>query len=391
MSLVGLPALDRRLLHVFVAGPGEGEGIAIALPERGWILVDGCVAPGRPASRDPRVRFPLAAIHDRYGAPTDDPVELMLLTHPHVDHAHGFAELIEALEPRRVALTGVNDPLWSLADEAEAYESLRPRASTATQQSTGRVTLALRAIESYGAERGAILAACEGVTLHRASGLGVVACSPTGTWLQGRRDEGVLADDMVHRANWLSAVLSVELGRTRVVLGGDLPVRDGSGTVPTGWDAVLAKRPELVWHQGLKVPHHGSRDARHPDLIEARDQERAWCLTPFNSSGLPRTDADDGLDRLLRGNDRVLLTAPSRSRQMQRALDEHRVTPADLAKITGRPPPSPGFGPADTTYRAPRALDALDAVWCVGFDDAGRVAGRWRGQAAVEVVAARPA
>ena len=43
-----LAILSRDLLYVFVAGPGYGEGIAVAFPERGWLMVDGCqVVDGR--------------------------------------------------------------------------------------------------------------------------------------------------------------------------------------------------------------------------------------------------------------------------------------------------------------------------------------------------------
>ena len=63
MSL-DLEALDRNLLYVMVAGPGFGEGVAVALPERGWILVDGCRVDG-PVGED----LPLAAIVERFRRP----------------------------------------------------------------------------------------------------------------------------------------------------------------------------------------------------------------------------------------------------------------------------------------------------------------------------------
>ena len=51
-------SLDRSLLHVFVAGPGYGEGIAIALPGQGWLLLDGC--------ETTHGKLPLVAILERW-------------------------------------------------------------------------------------------------------------------------------------------------------------------------------------------------------------------------------------------------------------------------------------------------------------------------------------
>ncbi|TVQ88165.1 MAG: hypothetical protein EA397_17370 [Deltaproteobacteria bacterium] len=56
-----LEQLDRSLLHVFVAGPGTGEGIAIALPgpDLGWILIDGCRCTPDPSDEELSVRWVL--------------------------------------------------------------------------------------------------------------------------------------------------------------------------------------------------------------------------------------------------------------------------------------------------------------------------------------------
>lgn len=88
--------LDRSLLHVFVAGPGYGEGIAVALPHSGWIVLDGCrVSTGH---------LPILSILDRWRSPTE-PVDALLLTHPHTDHAFGIRETIEGTAPRRIGVT----------------------------------------------------------------------------------------------------------------------------------------------------------------------------------------------------------------------------------------------------------------------------------------------
>ena len=57
-------------------------------------------------------------------------VELVVLTHPHQDHAHGLAELIEIFEPERVVVTGTSEPERTLADEALALEAMRKESRT---------------------------------------------------------------------------------------------------------------------------------------------------------------------------------------------------------------------------------------------------------------------
>jgi glyoxylase-like metal-dependent hydrolase (beta-lactamase superfamily II) len=89
-------SLDRALLHVFVAGPGYGEGIAVALPGTGWIVLDGCrVSTGR---------LPILNILQRWRIP-EEPLDALLLTHPHTDHAFGIREMIEENAPRAIGLT----------------------------------------------------------------------------------------------------------------------------------------------------------------------------------------------------------------------------------------------------------------------------------------------
>jgi len=157
--------------------------------------------------------------------------------------------------------------------------------------------------------------------------------------------------------------------------------------VATGWDLVLNDHPHLVHHDVLKVPHHGSRDALHKALVGPMRKVRAWCLTPFNSASLPKTDDEDGLDTLLAGQSPVMLTAMSLSRRLQAAHDDGRVTPAELGDATAALRSSKTFWDGDTVWRAGTALAPLDAVWCVAIGADGQIAGRWRGPAAVEVFA----
>src|SRR5882672_1091181 len=112
----GLPnTLDDQLLHVFVIGPGVGESIVVRIPGGHWIVVDGCMV-GREGSA------PLALLR-HYGV---DRIQAAILTHPHMDHARGFSDLLGS-EAVHCALVGCVDGWQSeptlYAKEAERRES----------------------------------------------------------------------------------------------------------------------------------------------------------------------------------------------------------------------------------------------------------------------------
>lgn len=324
-----LTRLERSLLYVFLAGPGQGEGIAVALPGAGWLLIDNC--------RTADEALPLERLYLRFRDSGDDRVRLLLLTHPHRDHASGFNDLLDGCEPELVALTGLAPP---------------------------EKTLELGEVAAH-------------------------VCSPDADHLRAWLDDGTALDP--RQANAISAVLRLAFGDSLVILGGDLPVSKGGSEVPTGWNSVMRRHPDLSGHQCLKVPHHGSREALHPVLLGAAPTaDRAWMLTPFNSSGLPRPDDEDGLDVLLRSQSPVLLSARSLSSKFQAASAEGRVLRGELDRQTQSLKRDVRYREGDTVVTRSTARAALDPVWGVAMDRSGRVVGRWRGSAAVEVVSAAP-
>ncbi len=369
--LDALQALDRTKLHVFVAGPGEGEGIAVALPESGWVIVDGCVS-----SREGK---PLLAILDRWRR-VDERVVAFVLTHPHEDHAKGVVELLERFPPTHIAITR---PLLPRDTGSPA---------TATALLARRVNAALAAVELTLRERGArLIDLLESATLPLGSPrVAVRVRAPHEAAVRAFFREPGVARRVREAANDISGVLEVTFGDTRVVLAGDLP-RFHTGTtkrVPAGWDRVLSARPQLGQHAMLKVPHHGSEAAFHPELMTSGGRERrAWCVTPFSRCGLPSVVSMAGLPRLLDRDPQVHLTAPPLSKEVQAAAAQRgRARLSQLADRLARTPIGVPFldnGGIEVTPRS--ALRPLDAVWCFACDDRNAVVGRWRGVAALEV------
>jgi|GEM_PF-2528315 len=382
--LGALTRLNRDWLHVFVAGPGQGEGIAVALPERGWMLVDGCSTADR--------RFPLEAILQQWRMTDDDPVEAMVLTHPHEDHVEGVAELIEALSPKQVAVTTGSTPGSTLLQVVQALIRNSTDGSTRTGLLAAKVMAAFEAIEVWErAHPGGLRGLVDGRLLLSGAMVQVHARSPD----QAGVDGFLLSKDLGRRlrssANHLSVVLEVCFGSLRLVLTGDLPhlERRGGSPVPTGWQAVASRHPHLVNHQGLKVPHHGSAEAMHPGWMTHQSApRRAWLVTPYNSSGLPRLARMDGLPHLLAHEEEVLLTAlpASKSRQAS-STGGHRVQLAQLVDRLAHQKAGTSFLDGGTVIKAGTAVEPLDPVWCVAFDQDGQIQGRWHGRAALAVSA----
>lgn len=374
-SLDALERLDRDHLHVFVAGPGLGEGVAVALPESGWLLVDGCTT-----GTDGR-GLPLEAIVTRFRASADEPVVAMVLTHPHEDHVGGFAELIDALRPRVIGLLAWESP------RRGALRALRSRpASTTDRLRQGSVLRALSAVDRWAEEHpGKLLALCDGVPVPVApSPAKVIARAP-------HEDEVVvfvttekLQGGYCRDTNRISIVLEVEHGAARLVLGSDLP-----RTAWGGWDRTMADHPHLGAHAVLKIPHHGSAEAMHPGLMPVRSAEqRAWAVTPYNRSRLPRVAELDGLPSLLEREPSILLTAMPASKRVQaRVPQPGTVSLGQLASRMALQPTGTSFLDGAGVEVTPRDdLEPLDPVWCVAVDRTANIVGRWRGRVALEVV-----
>jgi glyoxylase-like metal-dependent hydrolase (beta-lactamase superfamily II) len=154
-----LVALDRSRLHVFVAGPGQGEAVAIALPVKGWVLVDSCRAAHERNGTD----LPLVSIVRRFRN-ADDPVEALILTHPHRDHSDGFAELVDTVKPGRIGIVGLPAPCRNLLDEADEWIASQARTTGIDRARLGAVKGALTAVREWTrAHAGALLVLRDGV------------------------------------------------------------------------------------------------------------------------------------------------------------------------------------------------------------------------------------
>lgn len=317
-----LPALAPDRLQVLVFGPGTGELVVVRAPPNDWMVIDGC--------RIGTTSYGLRTI-EHYGAKSN--VRLVALSHPHLDHAGGFAELVDAVAPTASPTWPLLGLLWPAPltgrvsrDAATAFREARVHQALASIRGRWRRRPTCRWPMNRGDER-------------RLGDARVRVLSPTtaardrafAAWAGARR----------HDDNQVATALEVQWHGRRLVLGADLVERPGSG-----WSAVLAFDRNVVRHAGLKVPHHGSDAALHDPLLAKQDRlSRTFVVTPFASRDLPRFGAKEGVGRLLAVAPEVHLTALPRDhdRQAGTPLRVRRSALARHGKSWAIDPPTPGF------------------------------------------------
>jgi hypothetical protein len=369
-------ALDRDRLHLFVAGPGPGEGLALALPrpELGWIFVDGC--------KSNKNEYPLHEIWKDYRL-DGEPTLGIVLTHPHKDHYEGMVRLIDLASPRWLAC---------VATHHQARAEVRAlRDDPVVQDYPGLLSGSVKDVLSriqhewdWNGTGRVLLRAGGSLPLGRTDvTIEVVAPDPDGTRAFFRDPD--LAELLRARANELSAVLHVRFGATRLVLGGDLPERDHGAGPRTGWTKVLLSCPGLPGSLVLKIPHHGSDGARHPDMVKfgVAPGGACWVLTPFlggRERPLPRFDRGRGVDALLDGINEVRLTSLPKGWTTKAPLDA-------VVPISAIEPP-PAIAVPGARFKSLAGLTKgkpLDAVWVFAVDDKNRRTALHRGDRALTI------
>jgi competence protein ComEC len=240
------------LLTLSFLDVGQGDAITLRTPAGRWIVVDtGPRGPGWDAGA--RVVLP----HLRQAGARR--IELLILTHPHLDHVGGAEALLRGMEVGRVA-----DP--GLPAAGSFYLDLL---GLALEDRTG--WWPLQAGDSWEVD------GVELVVLHPVAGADTLAPS--------------------HGANSLSVILEVRFGGFRALLTGDAPAEI---------EEVLSAAGAISPVQVLKVGHHGSRTSTGWDLLSQAEPEVA--IIPAgrgNSFGHPHPQV---LERLRRSGARLYRT-----------------------------------------------------------------------------------
>lgn len=371
-DLAKLELLDRELLHVFVAGPGRGESVVVALPTQGWVVLDSCTT--RPASIPKN--NPAIEILAKWKSPAES-VEWLILTHPHTDHVEGFVDLLERAHPDSIGVTGFD----TAASILKAFEEWRRESGTTDETLAKlRVEASFRAIQTRNEAGTPITSLHAGVVLPTScDDLELKVVAPDRGNL-----EALLAvanwRQLKAKANELSTVLQIVFGKTQLLLGGDFPLlNQNKQEITPGWESI---HKSLGQHHAFKLPHHGSDDAIPWRDLNSAGTPVAWWVTPYSSSSLPRLDV---LKKLVAVRSPVRQTAVSTSKGLQiqkpspasytlQQLEQHAFTGAS------------GFLSDAIELSPPLIDDPLAPVWCTAFDSLGCIQHHWRGEVAFEIV-----
>lgn len=314
-----LPDLPPGHLAVLAFGPGIGELVLVRVPPGSWLVLDGCGAGDTDYA---------AAALEHYGMARPSAI---VLTHPHDDHCRGLAGLIEASTP---------------PDRKETWPRIGmvlPPGSDVAGRSGGFIAGAtLQAIAAIESRWSASPACRWNVNAGDAEPLGDARLRVLSPQADVRADQ--LARWQAGRSfnkNIVSTALLLEWRGRRVVLGSDLVE-----TPAHGWSHSLLLDPDLGDHDYLKVPHHGSDEALHDDLLRTggRVLDPLRVLTPYSPGRLPKFAAGLGAGRIVSLGGTTYLTGLPRSHRAQSGQPERRAL-AELAShgdITFRPTTS-GF------------------------------------------------
>ena len=381
-DLAELTGLDRTLLTVFVFGPGEGEGILVALPGTGWIAIDGAQVGSR---------FPLLEVLRRYKGAAE-PIDAVVLTHPHRDHYRGIVELLDdgalgaavrcvgcvALYVEGLERNSADLEMEALAATVDPVDPLARLGAGGAR----RILERIRTEWSEHPDRRLPLFAGSFVPLGAKDVQARVLAPDRGMAERLFGSEGP-SGRLLERANELSAAMEISYGSTRVLLGADLPA-----AVATGWSRVAAgEKMDLGQHVCLKVPHHGSPEALAPQLLAlppGGQAGRTWVVTPFSSKELPSFEPGKGIDLLLAGEPALHLCAfPARWRMplpVPAVVHRSEVKPA-LVGIHG------SLGALGQPVQAGNdpTMAPEDCAWALQFDRDAHLVGRFRGRAAAVV------
>ncbi len=293
-----LPDLDPEHLIVLTFGPGFGELILVRVPPDVWMVVDGCGVQA--------VDYATEALARYHAHPS-----VVLLTHPHNDHSRGLANVIEAATPRdqqhtwpRIGM--VLPPGNDIARRSSDFIAGATLKVISAIESRWRASPACRWDVNVGDTE-----QLGDATIHVLSPRADVRAQKLDLWKARELfDKNVIA----------TALLLSWRGR-RIVLGSDLVEHPGDG-----WSHSLVLDPELGDHDLLKVPHHGSDEALHDDVLrpKARVPAPLRTITPYNKSRLPAFSVGVGAHRVVSHGGTTYLTGLPRSHGLQSGQVEAR-------------------------------------------------------------------
>lgn len=218
-------------LHFFMLDVGQGDALYFRTPKGQDVLIDG--GPGR------GVLSELGKVMPFY----DRKIDLVILTHPHLDHVGGLIDVLEKYEVGKILMTGVNY-------KSDDYEEFKDLIS----------------------EKGVLVSiAQKGETLDFGGDIKMGVLAPED--IEGESIENI---------NNSSVALLLDFKNFEILLPGDAEVEE--------WDSILVQilDPKI---EILKAAHHGSRNGTTEKVLEKIKPEVALISSgKGNSYGHPHKE-----------------------------------------------------------------------------------------------------
>ncbi|MGC3863376.1 ComEC/Rec2 family competence protein [Micromonospora chersina] len=288
------PQADEVEISLF--GPGYGECVLVHLGNGHWLVNDSCTSPSSAG------RMPVALSYLRsIGIAPSEHIRLLVASHWHDDHVSGLSDF--AAECPDAAF------VCSMALRSNEFLQLIKLAE-ASRTSLGSGVSELKKIIDFrrnNATGALVKFAVADLPLWKdsESGATVYALSPSDESIAASlQDISELVDEIAQyrtkvpplKPNAASIVLWVDLGHTRVLLGGDLENHSNS---LRGWRGIVSSTTRPAGKAEVyKVAHHGSITAHCDDIWQKLLQgENISVIAPWQlgRAALPK---DDDLRRI---------------------------------------------------------------------------------------------
>lgn len=313
------PNQDQLELTVF--GPGFGESCLVHLGSNNWIIVDSCI------NVESRSVAPLEYL-EALGCDPSAAVKLIVATHWHDDHVRGLSKVVTRCQK---ALFSCSNALTS-----EEFLAMIDAFNRQRMVKGGSGVREIHTIVSHLAEakRAPIrfasasrpLLHIDAASLQHGFAARVASLSPSDREYElalrhmaqliptaGMTQYRCPAPD----PNLTSAVVWVEVGSVRMLLGADLEQTSDSDR---GWSAILldGTKPQGL-AQLFKIPHHGSKNAHNPSVwTEMVVNSPLSVTTPWTRGARALPTREDQARLLRNAPDTFLSATPAVKRTSKR-------------------------------------------------------------------------
>lgn len=341
---MNLTSPSKNEIEVSLFGPGVGECAVLHLGNSKWVILDSCKETSN--SRPVALKY-----LEEIGVNYIEDVKLIIISHWHDDHIEGLSEIVEVCKNARVSF-----PLSFTREEFTTYVNARHHNSTDSKSGVSELFNTIKlTTKKVGRDRNHTntIPAFEGMTVWEDNDdpnmpISIRSLSPSPYTFQLFLDELIEflnkpedhSDPVKIRQdqNDHSTVMSVTVGGSSILLGGDLPL----GTKEeNGWRAILNINNWLIPKANIfKVPHHGSHTSYSPDIWDKLTKDNPIALmSPKNSCKNPPPTEED-ISNVGKHTEHIYCTCsptgwkPKRvSTKFQRDIDEYI---EERKRVTGK-------------------------------------------------------